>query len=240
VILKAWLYSWSFSLLANVLIVLPAAAQFAAQSPEPGQQPVTSTQIAAWLVGGVPSGRLERLVLERGLATLPTHSELHQLESAGANPQLMKALDSGFALSAKVGPALQEDLMKAAAEARQQHFKEAEAALRAAVVTDPENSALHFALGVIYRQQEKWDDAYDELTEATRLMPELPENHGALAYLFYRMDDGPNAISEARTALSLDPKNAEAYHMLAACQAAQGQFDKAMVSAQAAWPRDIR
>ena len=64
------------------------------------------------------------------------------------------------------------------------------------------------------RQQEQWDDAYDELTQATRLMPELPENHSALAYLFYRLDDGPNSIAEARTALSIDPKNAEAYQYL--------------------------
>jgi hypothetical protein len=35
-----------------------------------------TTQIAAWLIGGVPSSRLARLVTERGLATLPTHSEL--------------------------------------------------------------------------------------------------------------------------------------------------------------------
>jgi hypothetical protein len=29
--------------------------------------------------------------------------------------------------------------------------------------TDAHNSALHFALGVMLRQQEKWDDAFDEL-----------------------------------------------------------------------------
>jgi Flp pilus assembly protein TadD len=45
-------------------------------------------------------------------------------------------------------------------------------------------------------------------------MPDFAENHSALAYLFYRLDDGPNAIAEARTALSIDPKNAEAYQFL--------------------------
>ena len=45
-------------------------------------------------------------------------------------------------------------------------------------------------------------------------MPDLSDNHAALAYLFYRLDDGPNAIAEARTALSLDPNNADAYQYL--------------------------
>jgi hypothetical protein len=44
-------------------------------------QPVNTTQLAAWLIGGVPSARLARLVAERGLATLPTQNELRQIES---------------------------------------------------------------------------------------------------------------------------------------------------------------
>ena len=52
-------------------------------------KPVNTTQLAAWLAGGVSSARLARLVEERGLATLPTHNELRQLESAGAGKDLM-------------------------------------------------------------------------------------------------------------------------------------------------------
>jgi len=165
------------------------------------QQPVTTTQLAAWLAGGVSGSRLARLVVERGLATLPTRTELHQMEVAGASKELMTVLSSGNVQSAKIGPPVPEALLKGAAEARQQHFHEAEAALREVVGADPQNSALHFALAAIYRQQEQWDEAYDELAQATHILPDLPENHGALAYLFYRLDDGPNAIAEARTAL---------------------------------------
>src|SRR5439155_23988325 len=38
--------------------------------------------------------------------------------------------------------------------------------------------------------------------------------HARLAYVVYRCDDGDNAIAEARTALSIDPKNPEAYRYL--------------------------
>ncbi len=50
--------------------------------------------------------------------------------------------------------------------------------------------------------------------KSAKLMPDFPENHSGLAYVFYRVHDGPNAIAEARTALSMDPQNAEAYQVL--------------------------
>jgi tetratricopeptide (TPR) repeat protein len=204
-------------------------------------QPIDTTQLAAWLIGGVPSARLAHLVAERGLATLPTNRELRQIESAGASgganggadKDLLRVLSSGNAQSANVGPAIPAALLKAAAEARLQHFREAEADLREVLASgtsasDAQNSALHFALGVMLRQQEKWDEAFDELTQATELMPDLPENHGALAYLFYRLDDGPNAIAEARTALSIDPNNAEAYQFLGLGLYSNGQYQAAV------------
>ena len=190
--------------------------------------PVNTTQLTAWLVGGVSSTRLTRLVKERGLANLPTHAELRQLEGAGADQDLLKLLNSGNVQSAAIGPQIPQSLLKAAAEDHQQHYHEAEFALRAAINTDDENSALHFALGVVLRQQERWDDAYDELTAALKLMPDLPENHSALAYLFYRLDDGPNAIAEARTALSIDPANAEAYQYLGLGLYSVGQYQPAV------------
>ena len=191
-------------------------------------QPVNTTELAAWLTGGVSSSRLARLVTERGLATLPTRGELRQMESAGASKDLVRVLKSGNARSAMVGPAIPTDLLKASNEARQQHLHEAELLLRDVVNSDGQNAALHFALGVMLRQQEQWDAAFDELAQAANLMPELPENHSALAYLFYRMDDGPNAVAEARTALSLDPKNAEAYQYLGLGLYSSGQYGAAV------------
>ena len=45
-------------------------------------------------------------------------------------------------------------------------------------------------------------------------MPGLSDVHSRLAYLLYRADDADSAIAEARTALSIDPRNAEAYRFL--------------------------
>src|SRR5271157_401102 len=216
-----------------LFFVLATAAAYSADTPA-----VDTTQLAAWLTGGVSSSRLARLVEERGVATLPTRNELRQLESAGADQELIRVLSSGNARSARVGPEIPAALLKAAAEARQQHYHEAELQLREALRADDGNSALHFALGTMLRLQEQWDDAFDEMTLATRIMPDLPENHSALAYIFYRIDDGQNAVAEARTALSIDPKNAEAYQYLGLGLYSNGQYQAAVHAYTEALGRD--
>lgn len=191
-------------------------------------QPVTPTQIAAWLTGGVSNARLVRIIQERGVAEFSGKEEIKQLEAAGADQNLIASLKKASSRSAVASSdltALQanpgttrnlisESLLKAAVDARAQRFAEAEAALRDALKADPENAALHFALGAMLQHEERWDDAFDEITISTKLMPDLPENHNSFAYIFYRLDDGPNAVAEARTALSMDPQNSEGYQFL--------------------------
>src|SRR5246127_541 len=112
------------------MLVLAMVAAHSADSSDPQSRAVTTTQLAAWLAGGVSSSRLARVVGERGLATLPTNNELKQLESVGAGKDLMKVVSSGKAFSAEIGPAIPEGLLKAAADARAQRLHEAETELR--------------------------------------------------------------------------------------------------------------
>jgi tetratricopeptide (TPR) repeat protein len=205
----------------------------AAHSSE--SQPVSSAQLMAWLTAGVPSSRLVRIVHERGIASLPGKEQIRQLQAVGADPTLVGALSkSNLKLSAGIAaseiasseiPAL---LAQASVDARAQRFHEAELALRQALVSDPQNAALHLALGAMLRQQDRWDDAFDEITRSAELMPDLPESHSGLAYIFYRLNDGPNAIAEARTALSMDPQNAEAYQFLGLALYSNRQYGAAV------------
>ena len=185
-------------------------------------QPVNSLQLFAWLTAGVPCNRLVRLMQERGMANSPGKEQIRQFESAGADKNLIRALKNfkvssagGASKSAEAASQIPKTLLQAAAEARAQRFHEAELDLRKALNGDSQDAALHFALAAMLRQQEQWDDAFDEVEISAKLMPDFPENHSAFAYIFYRLDDGPNAIAEARTALSMDPQNAEAYQLLA-------------------------
>jgi len=99
-------------------------------------RPVNTTEIAAWLVGGVSSSRLARLVKERGLATLPTQAELRQLKAAGAKPELLQILSSGNLQSAKIGPPIPENLLQAAVETEQERLHDAELHLHDTVSAD--------------------------------------------------------------------------------------------------------
>ena len=207
-----------------VLAALPLGVAFAAESS--ASRPVNSTQLMAWLAAGVPGNRLIRLVQERGIADVPGKEPTRQLEAAGADANLVHALKNSKPSptpnsSSSQIPAV---LVQAATDARAQRFHEAEIALRQALSSDPQNAALHFALGTMLRQQERWDDAFDEITLSAQLMPDFPENHSSLAYIFYRLDDPANSIAEARTALSMDPQNAEAYQFLGLALFSDGQY----------------
>ena len=105
-------------------------------------------------------------------------------------------------------------MYKAAELAHQKQYEPSTTQLTLLVHADAENANLHLALGEMLLRQEDWDQALDEFTEATRLMPGFPEVHNRLAYIFSRSDDPESAIAEARTALSMDPGNAEAYRYL--------------------------
>jgi tetratricopeptide (TPR) repeat protein len=207
----------------------------AAQSSE--SQPVNSVQLMAWLTAGVPGSRLVRIIQEHGIACVPGKEEIRQLESAGADANLIRTLTKtnlkpSAASSSHVpditASEIPAGLVQAAADARAQRFREAELALRQALSSDPQNAALHFALGTMLRQQERWDDAIDEITRSAQLMPDFPENHGSLAYIFYLLDDPSDSIAEARTALSMDPQNAEAYQFLGLGLFSGGQYGAAV------------
>jgi superkiller protein 3 len=214
-----------------IFLLLFGAAQ-AARSSE--SQPVNSAQLMAWMMSGVPGSRLVRIIQERGVATVLGKEPIRQLEAAGADANLVRALKN-VKPAAAAGSRISETpsdipavLVQAATDARAQHFHEAELALRQALSADPQNAALHFALGTMLRQQERWDDAIDEITLSAQLMPDFPENHGSLAYIFYRLDDPADSIAEARTALSMDPQNAEAYQFLGLALFSNGQYGPAV------------
>ena len=202
----------------------------AAHSSE--SQPVNSIQLMAWLTAGVPNNRLARIVQERGLASVPGKDQIHQLEAAGADANLLRTLtdakSSAMTSSQSAVSEIPAAIVRAAAQAHAQRFHEAELALRQVLTTDSENAALHFALGAMLRQQGNFDEAFEEFSRSAQLMPDFPENHSALAYIFYLVDDGPNAIAEARTALSMDPQNAEAYQFLGLALYSNGKYGAAV------------
>jgi hypothetical protein len=118
--------------------------------------PVDATQIVAWLTGGISNARLARIVNNQGLAYTLTPEQLRQVESAGADQNLIHILAAQKQpATAPTAQTIPTAVLKASAAARNQQWHEAELLLRPAVLSDPENAALHFALSAMLRQQEQ-------------------------------------------------------------------------------------
>ena len=199
-----------------------------------GASPLHVNQIVAWMVGEIPEARLSQLVDQRGIASTPDDFCIKALRGAGAQRQLVEKIRKAHpatSLNDECTPKLE----RIGKLAQQQDYVEVERLLKELVQQDPANAAYHFALGAILRREEKWDEAFDEFSESARLMPDLSETHSRLAFLFFRSDDPENAIAEARTALSMDPGNAEGYKLLGLGFYGSGRYEAALHAFRNRW-----
>jgi len=210
------------SALGGLLLLLVAGPLRAELTPSA----TSSDALFYWLAAGLSRPRIQRLTSERGLACRVSAQSTSALKKAGADASLIQSLGRKPAATPVCNTSTPAAQVAALVHDRQ--FDAAEDKVRALLHDDSGNPLLHFVLGTILREQSRTDEALDSFTESSRLMPGFPETHGQLSYLFYRLDDAANALAEARTALSMDPKNAEAYRFLGLALYAAGHYDAAL------------
>ena len=63
----------------------------------------------------------------------------------------------------------------------------------------------HMSRALLYEEQERWQDAADELQRAILFDDDAPELHAHLAELFLRLGRDKDAADEVRTSLTLGP-----------------------------------
>ena len=115
------------TLLALILLVTATSPAAPAQSQD---KPLNSTQVMAWLAGGVSNTRLIRLVKQDGTDFAPTPEYGRHLRAAGGNAALVQALQvAGKKAPAKSSPC-SPLLTKAAEFAKGTQFEKAENQLR--------------------------------------------------------------------------------------------------------------
>ncbi len=236
------------SILRSFLLLLAAVPLQAEQPPT-----TPADAIFLWLAGGISSARIQRLAQtadETWLLSCPatmqcTRQCTRALQKAGADAPLIQSL-ARQTVDAKAGtdPAPKASRLhpscncstpaaQIAALVQDKNFAAAEDKLRTVLREEAGTSSsnlalLHFVFGTVLRRDEHFDEALDEFTESSRLMPGFPETHSQLSFLFYRTDDAGDALAEARTALSMDPANAEAYRCLGLALYADGHYDAAL------------
>ena len=190
------------TLISVVFFLLLIPSTYAADSA-----PVDCTHLTAWIAGGVPSSKLIRVVERQGIVLTLGASFESALRSGGAAPDLLEALDR---LQPAHGSSCPPSLLKVAPLVHHKRYDLAAELVADLLTSDPHNGALHFALGYIRQQQGDWNSAFDEYSSSKEAEPDFAEVHNRLALVFYQGDDGDSAIGEARTALSMDFRDADA------------------------------
>lgn len=246
--MKRFVWGWVVLLLAAGCLQAEVAASPACDD------------VFLWLAGGISSARIERLAqapeAAQGLSCHATVQCTLALQKAGASVELIENLrrsraDRTAGRDAAGAPcSCQSPAAQVAALVHDKNIAAAEKQIRSWLRDQPDNAAvqsapghaqpnrpptknpalLHFVLGTILQRQGHFDEAFDEFSESSHLMPGFPETHNQLSYNFYRTEDSDNALAEARTALSMDPANAEAYRFLGLALYADGHYDAALHS----------
>jgi tetratricopeptide (TPR) repeat protein len=230
--------------------LLPLLAAGSLQAEQATSTSASDT-IFLWLAGGISSARIQRLNQTPNPSCHATTQCTRALQKAGADSSLIQSLarQTGDHTSerssertqgksaAGTACACSSAAAEVAALVHDKNFSVAEDKIRKLLrdadtvspnKASPNNALLHFVLGTVMREEGRFDEALDEFTESSRLMPGFPETHSQLSYLFYRTDDADDALAEARTALSIDPANAEAYRYLGLALYADGHYDDAL------------
>lgn len=232
--------------LKGLLLLLAASPLQAEQAPS--TTPSDGTFL--WLAAGLSSARIERLAQTADADRNPScHATLQctrALQRAGADSGLIQFVarqNTNHKSAAVNGCTCSSPAAQIAALVHDKSFTAAEDNLRSQLQSLPDDAVstralLHFVLGTVLRHQDRFDEALDEFTESSRLQPSFPETHSQLAYLFYRTDDPDNARAEARTALSIDPANAEAYRYLGLALYADGHYEAALHAFEEALSRE--
>ena len=92
----------------------------------------------------------------------------------------------------------------------------------------------HRALGIVYENMQRYDDAVTEFKEAIAINPNIAELHLELGLNYRATYDNANAISEFLTATVLDPTDPDPYTSLSRTYANQGDYVNAVQYGQTA------
>ncbi len=115
-------------------------------------------------------------------------------------------------------------------ESRRGHHAQAEAHLREAIASDPDQANAHNSLGTVLERQDRLDEATHHYAEALRAQPRHTTALQNLAGLHYRRERHAEAEHLFRRLADLNPRLASARHQLALCLAHQGRETEALAA----------
>lgn len=92
----------------------------------------------------------------------------------------------------------------------------------------PKNPRAHNNLGVLYKNQERYDEAVRELQLAIRLKPDDADKYNNLGAVFLKLGFYERAIEQFKSAVKIQPNYAKAFYNLAYAYDEQGIYTNAI------------
>jgi tetratricopeptide (TPR) repeat protein len=111
---------------------------------------------------------------------------------------------------------------------------EAEISLRRYLAQEPRSANGHFQLGMAMMEQQKFKEAIEPFTTATRLKPDLAPAYFNLGVALVKADRKPEAVAPFREAIRHSPERVDSYILLADLHLQLGQRDEAIILARKA------
>lgn len=178
-------------------------------------------------------------ILKRNPSSIPAligagwaQGKLFKLDAANQNFDKALALNSRNAM-AHAGKAMVQfnRLQSSSATIIKQKdalLKQAEAEARQSIAIDPNFAEAHWTLGMVLREQGRFDDAVKEFKEATDVDRTYSDGFSGLGMALLDKNDMAGAIQAAKEAIAINSGNSTAHYVLGEAYRRQGLLDEAL------------
>ena len=184
--------------------------------------PFSQSQLLAWTIAGVSAPAMLVQVQANGIAFPPDDAHLAPLRDAQLPPDLLAALPTVPSHPEASAPqAVPEQLIAASQSFNSRDYPAARKLLETLIRQSP-NPDLFAALGNLDSLVRDQNSARTAFERSIQLDPAFVYAHLRLAGIYYNLEDGAQAATEARTVLQLQPGNPQARKYLALSMAVTG------------------
>jgi tetratricopeptide (TPR) repeat protein len=176
--------------------------------------PLSQLQIFAWIAGGLTGQDLVREVKARGLSFEADETYIRQLAALGGASALaadLRSTKQHFDTPIVVNADAVEQMFETATSVENKDFATALRQIKPLVQRNPKNLNLLFALGNILNKLEYSDGAAGIAAHLVEVAPDFPHAHEQLAFAYYKMEIGPQAVAEARALVQLRPDSSDGH-----------------------------
>lgn len=197
-----------------------------------GPKPLGKMKLLALVAGRALPENVVREIGEDGLRFHPDEAYRWQLENAGADQTVLKAVEAAKVVVSpsredKTDPKMLQHVSDAGRFISENWANEASDELNAVLDGGKKSTEARFVMGQVFCQNERWAQAADAYREVLREDSGFPEAHAKLSYILHRLGDQESALREAKAALNATPDNAEAHKNAGMALAAMRRFNAA-------------